>query len=131
MSTNRHVVARLGEVPPGGRKLVTVKGREIALFNAAGEYFALLNRCPHEGASLCAGRLTGLAEAEKPGDIHFTRQGEVVKCPWHGWEFDLRTGLSVCDPSGTKVRRYAVSVEHLAAETFNVSVDGDYVLIKT
>ena len=49
---SRHVVASVGEIAPGSSKLITVKGREIGLFNVKGEYFALANKCPHEGASL-------------------------------------------------------------------------------
>ena len=50
------MVARLGEIPEGGRKLVSVRGRDVALFNVKGEYFALLDRCPHEGGSLVQGQ---------------------------------------------------------------------------
>ncbi|MBN8910345.1 MAG: Rieske 2Fe-2S domain-containing protein, partial [Rhodospirillales bacterium] len=58
----RHVVASLGEIAPGDCKIVTVQGREIGVFNVGGEHFALINRCPHEGAPLCRGVLVGLAE---------------------------------------------------------------------
>ncbi|MGA8414537.1 MAG: Rieske (2Fe-2S) protein, partial [Xanthobacteraceae bacterium] len=104
---SRHVVATVGEIAPGSSKLVTVKGREIGLFNVKGEYFALANKCPHEGASLCRGTLVGLALSDVPGHYRLTRQGELLKCPWHGWEFDVRTGQSYCDPDNTYVRQYA------------------------
>ncbi|HVG52398.1 MAG TPA: Rieske (2Fe-2S) protein [Xanthobacteraceae bacterium] len=133
----RHVVATVGEIAPGANKLVTVKGREIGLFNIKGEYFALANTCPHEGASLCKGKLVGLAESDEPGKYRLTRQGELLKCPWHGWEFDVRTGQSWCDPHNTYVRQYAVSVESgddllkgpYVLETFQVSVEENYVII--
>ena len=51
----RHVVAKVGDIPVGGKKLVSVKGRDIGVFNVNGEFFALLNKCPHAGASLCHG----------------------------------------------------------------------------
>lgn len=135
---SRHVVATVGEVAPGSSKLVTVKGREIGLFNIKGEYFALANKCPHEGASLCRGTLVGLAESDGPGDYRLTRQGELLKCPWHGWEFDVRTGQSWCDPENTYIRQYAVSVEHgdellkgpYVAETFQVSVEENYIIVE-
>jgi nitrite reductase/ring-hydroxylating ferredoxin subunit len=134
----RHVVAVVGEIPPGGNKLVTVKGRDIALFNVKGEYFALLNRCPHEGASLCRGRIVGLAESDGPGHYRLVRQGEMLRCPWHGWQYDIRTGQSWCDPEVIKLRNYPVTVEPGAkiaagpyvAETFAVSVDKDYVILE-
>jgi 3-phenylpropionate/trans-cinnamate dioxygenase ferredoxin subunit len=134
----RHVVATVGEISPGASKLVTVKGREIGLFNVNGEYFALANKCPHEGASLCAGRLVGLAQSEGPSDYRLLRQGEFLKCPWHGWEFDVRTGQSWCDPENTYVRQYAVSVEDgeellkgpYVIDTFKVDVEANYIIVE-
>ena len=80
----RHVVATVDQIPPGQRLLVQVNGREIGIFNVGGEYFAVGNRCPHEGASLCKGRIVGLVEATGPGDYQYSRRGELLRCPWHG-----------------------------------------------
>lgn len=134
----KHVVAAAAEIPEGGRKLVEVKGRPIALFNVKGEYFAIYDRCPHEGGSLCRGKLTGLVESDGPATYRFSRKGEIIRCPWHGWEFDLRTGRSYCDPSRLRVKSYPVSVEAGArvvegpyvTETFPVTVEGDYLVIE-
>ena len=94
----RHVIAPVDELPPGTRKFLTIDERPIAIFNIKGEFFGLLNRCPHQGAALCEGPLIGLAQSSDPGEIEYTRQGEILRCPWHGWEFDIRTGQSYCDP---------------------------------
>ena len=133
----RHVVGPAGEIPPGTRKLISVKGREIVIFNVAGEYFALLNRCPHEGASLCHGKLVGLMSADGPGEYSYSRDGEILRCPWHGWEFDLRTGQSYCEPDKVRVRNFGVSVEPgaevavlLKAETFPIAVEENYVVVE-
>src|SRR6476659_6377094 len=107
---SKHAVAAVSELPPGTRKLVNVKGRAIAIFNIKGEFFALFNRCPHQGGSLCHGSLTGLVESTGPGDYRYSRDGEILRCPWHGWEFDIRTGKSFCDPSRITVRSYPVEV---------------------
>src|ERR1700694_5522985 len=72
---SKHVVAPLRDFPPGSRKLVTIDGRPIAIFNINGELFALLNRCPHQGGSLIDGRLIGLVESPEPGDYRYSRQG--------------------------------------------------------
>jgi nitrite reductase/ring-hydroxylating ferredoxin subunit len=133
----RHVVAPVSEIPPGGRKLVDVRGRPIAIFNIEGEFFGLLNRCPHQGGSLCDGILTGLLEAPEPGRYQYTRKGEILRCPWHGWEFDIRTGQSYCDPERIRTRAYAVEVEPgktvvegpYVAETVAVRVEEDYIVI--
>ena len=54
---SRQVVARAGDIAPGTCKIVSVRGREIGIFNLDGEYFALANRCPHAGGPLCRGRI--------------------------------------------------------------------------
>lgn len=107
----RHVVAEAGEIPPGGRKIVEVEGLSIGVFHVNGEYFALLNWCPHQAARLCDGKLWSALEGATPGDYQTSRDGEIIACPWHGWEFDLRTGLSWCDPERLRVRAYDVRVE--------------------
>lgn len=134
----RHVVARASDIPPGGRKLVTIGGRGVVVFNLAGEYFALSDQCPHKGAHLSQGKLTGLVDAAEPGCYRYSRVGEIVRCPWHGWEFDIRTGRSWCDPRRLRLMRYDVSVEPGArlvegpyvAETFAVAIEDDYVVIE-
>lgn len=133
----RHVVAKADEIAPGGSKLVDVAGRQIALFNVKGSYFAISNRCPHEGADLCRGQITALAESDEPGHYRMTRHGELVRCPWHGWEFDIRTGKSWCDPARTRVKSFDVSIAKGEAlvegpyqvAVFEVTVDDDYVVV--
>jgi nitrite reductase/ring-hydroxylating ferredoxin subunit len=134
----RHVVARASELPPGARKLVQLNGRGVVVFNIKGEFFALSDQCPHKGASLSGGKLTGLVESGEPGDYTYTRAGEIVRCPWHGWEFDIRTGRSYCDPSRMRLMQFNVTVEPGAklvegpyvAETFKVAVEDDYVVVE-
>lgn len=137
------MVAEVGEIPPGGRKIVTIERREIGIFNVDGEYFALRNRCPHQGAALCEGPLLPTLASDRPGDC---RLGPVrlLQCPWHGWEFDLRSGRSWCDPSRVRVRSYKVGCERAPdeqapggmvegphrAETYPVSVDRRYVVVE-
>jgi len=134
----RFVVARADEIAPGERKLVSVRGRDVVVFNVDGEYFALLDRCPHQGGSLCKGEQFGLVESDGPGLYRYDRNGQIIRCPWHGWEFDLRTGKSRVDPKRTWVKSYPSHVEHGAqvvdgpyvAETFEVKLDDDYVVIE-
>ncbi len=135
---SRHVVATTEEIKPGSRKLVTVKGRPIAIFNLQGEYFGLFNRCPHQGGSLCAGVVTGLLEAPLPGQYSYSREGEIIRCPWHGWEFDIRTGQSYCDPERIRTRSYPVAAQPgsaviegpYVAETVSVRVEESYVVVE-
>jgi 3-phenylpropionate/trans-cinnamate dioxygenase ferredoxin subunit len=132
----RHVVAGAREIPPGSRKVVTVGGRDIVVFNVGGEYFALANRCPHQGGRLCDGKLVGLVASHEPGRYDYSRPHEIIRCPWHGWEFDLRTGRSNCEPARIRTRAYEVLCEPaeesgpLVAETFPVIEQDRRVLVE-
>ncbi|MBB3149609.1 3-phenylpropionate/trans-cinnamate dioxygenase ferredoxin subunit [Phyllobacterium trifolii] len=134
----RYVVASVDDIGIGERKLVDVRGRPVVVFNINGEFFALLDRCPHQGGSLCAGKMTGLVEAGAVGEFKYSRHGEIVRCPWHGWEFDVRTGKSYCNPERLRVRQFPVTLEAGAqvvegpfvAETFQVTVEDKYVVIE-
>jgi len=90
----RIAVAEVAELLPGARKVCTVGEREIALFNIAGEFFAIDDRCPHRNASLGTGAL----------------DEKTISCPWHGWRFDLRSGHRVGRPGG-QVQKFPVSIE--------------------
>ncbi len=130
-------MAPASDVPPGSRKLFTVKGRPIAIFNLEGTFYGLLNRCPHQGGSLCDGIVTGLLQSSAPGQYSYTRKGEIIRCPWHGWEFDIRTGQSYCDPARIRTRTYTVETTSGAAvvegpyvaETVPVRVEEDYIVV--
>jgi len=134
---SRYVVAPTSDIAPGERKLFTIRGRPIAIFNLHGDYFGMLNRCPHQGGSLCEGAVTGLVESSLPGRYSYSRKGEFIRCPWHGWEFDIKTGKSYCAPDSIKARAYPVETAHGAdlvegpyvAETVPVRVEEDYIVI--
>ena len=125
----KHFVAAVDEIAPGQRKIVEIGGRSIGVFNVHGEFFALRNSCPHQGGRLCDGLLTGFLHSDKPGSYTYTRQGEILRCPWHGWEFDVKTGQSWFDPARTRVRSYDVSLSDgpqegpYTAETYDVTVE--------
>jgi 3-phenylpropionate/trans-cinnamate dioxygenase ferredoxin subunit len=136
----RHVVGPLSELPPGTRRRVEIDGRAIAIFNVDGELYALRDVCPHQGAPLSAGVVCGELKAERPGEYRFESTRRHVKCPWHGWEYDLATGQSWYDPGpgGDRVRSFQVTVEPgrnvlpgpYVAETVPISVEDDYVLVE-
>jgi 3-phenylpropionate/trans-cinnamate dioxygenase ferredoxin subunit len=109
-------VATVAEIPIGGRKIVEVEGRSIGVFNVHGAFYALRNLCPHQLAPLCAGKVLGTTLPSRPGEYIWGREGEIVRCPWHGWEFDITTGRSVFNPHKVRVRAYPVTVEPGGAE---------------
>src|ERR1700736_1181805 len=141
----KFVVASIDEIPPGGRKIVEVAGHSVGIFNVGGEFFALRNRCPHQSGPLCEGTLWGVLEARLPGEFEYAPGREILACPWHGWEFHVRTGQSWCDPARLRARRYELSIEDgsafladpaapgpglvkgpYAVETYPVSTQGRY-----
>jgi nitrite reductase/ring-hydroxylating ferredoxin subunit len=78
-------VAKTQDVPPGTGQTVEVRGVWIALFNVDGSFFAVDNTCPHAGGPIGEGSLSG----------------DVVTCPWHGWQFNVRTGERLGNPNFT------------------------------
>lgn len=105
----RRAVATVDEMPPGQRKIVEVEGKSVGVFNVHGTYVAVLNVCPHQQAPVCRGRVGGTTLAAPPGEFRWGRDGEILACPWHGWEFDLLTGQCLADKR--RLRLYPVTVE--------------------
>ena len=87
-------VASASELGPGSSKKIELNGKEIALFNVEGSFYAIDDMCPHRGGSLSEG---------------FIESG-VVSCPWHGWQFQLNSGECLTDP-GICQTKYEVKVE--------------------
>ena len=93
-------VCGVGDLPPGACRIVEARGRRIGVFNVHGRYYALQDRCPHGGAPLCRGRVGGMTVVDGPGrEVTWTREGEILRCPWHGWEFEIATGRTVTEPA--------------------------------
>jgi 3-phenylpropionate/trans-cinnamate dioxygenase ferredoxin subunit len=107
----RHVVGRVEEIPPGARRIVRIDGRAIGVLNVDGRYYAIRNVCPHHGAPLCEGRIEGTMLPSAPHEYVFGMRNRILRCPWHGFEFDLETGRSLFDPEGMRVKVYPVTVE--------------------
>lgn len=87
-------VAKVGEIPPGGVKVVRLDDQEVAVFNIGGDYHAIEDVCTHDGGPLAEGPL----------------DGHVVECPRHGARFDVRTGDVLCMPATAPVASYPVRV---------------------
>ena len=123
----RHVVCHVDELLPGQRKIVDVDGRSIGVFNVNGRFYALLSRCPHKAAPLCLGVLKGLVTGPEPYRYEIEREGEILRCPWHGWEFDITNGRSIFNPHRVRAKSYDVAVEAAeedpSVETFPVAIE--------
>lgn len=96
------VIGPVQQFPEGSNRVVEVAGRQYGIFNVGGQLYALANVCPHEGGPVCEGSLWGLLTAEilPDGEVreYYASEGDVLACPWHGWEFDVRTGHCLADP---------------------------------
>lgn len=104
-----HYVLEENDIPEGGHAIVCVEGREIGIYRVNGQYHAIHNYCPHQGAPICAGLVSG---TNLPSDVYkyeYGRAGEIIRCPWHGWEFDLHTGKALFSEN-VRVRKYEVEV---------------------
>jgi len=143
----KHMIAPVDQFPAGTRRIVNIEGRSIGIFNIDGRFYALRNRCPHQGGPLCDGTILSELEADGPGSYRYNSDVKLLQCPWHGWEYDFNTGQSWWDPVRTRVRQYPVSVESgsslemvrnqagrvpgpYLAETFPVEVERDYVVVE-
>jgi nitrite reductase (NADH) small subunit len=95
-------VASLSEIPPGTAKEVTVGDQVVAIFNVDGTLYALDGICRHSGGPLAKGRLSG----------------QVITCPWHGWQFDVTTGRHCLAP-------------RIRTDCFAVVAEGEDVFVET
>lgn len=87
-------VASLDEILPGSTKVIMAGDKEIAIFNLDGNLYAIQHRCPHRGGPLGEGSILN----------------DVVTCPWHGWKFDVKTGISPVKPE-PKIMTFPVKIE--------------------
>ena len=96
-------VAKLGDIPDCEGRAVPVNGRMVALFNTAGQYWAINDTCPHMGASLATGYL----------------EDDAVTCPWHAWRFSIRDGTWLDNPD-----------PKLATDSYQVRIEGNDIQIQ-
>lgn len=94
-------LADIRDCPPGTALECVAGDRIVALYNVAGQFFALDGICPHQGGPLGKGKLTGC----------------IVTCPWHGWQFDVVTGQHQTSQS-------------LIHPQFDLKLDGDNILVR-
>jgi nitrite reductase (NADH) small subunit len=102
-------VGAVADLERDGQLLARARGREIGVLSVEGRLRALRNRCPHHGGPLCLGTVRE-REAGVPGRYEVGTR-KVLRCPWHGWEFDLESGRCL-DDATARVAVYDVRVEN-------------------
>ncbi|MDQ3862690.1 MAG: Rieske (2Fe-2S) protein [Actinomycetota bacterium] len=114
----KRVVCRHEELGPGQMRVVW-KGRApvVVVCSESNDYYAVRGICPHQGGMLGAGQLTSLTASDEPGMYGLVKHGEVLRCPWHSFDYDVKTGRCISD-ARLRVRTYPVEVEgdHLVVD---------------
>ena len=93
-------VASIHDLKSGEARTYEVNGELIALYNVDGNFYATTNTCAHQGGPLGEGML----------------EGDVVTCPWHGWKFNVKTGISPVVPA-------------IKVQTYPLKIDGEDILV--
>jgi nitrite reductase/ring-hydroxylating ferredoxin subunit len=106
------VVCAADELPAWQMRTVYVNDRVPVVVAHApeGTYRAVRGLCAHQGGMLGEGALSYLVSATEPGKYELSRRAEILRCPWHSYEFDLATGRCLTDPR-LRVKTYPVRVE--------------------
>jgi nitrite reductase/ring-hydroxylating ferredoxin subunit len=112
-----HRVCPYAHVPTDRFYLATVAGKAIGLIRIDDEVQAVLSYCPHQGAEICRGSVTGTTVKDHVGTFTYGLEGKVIRCPWHGWEFNITTGEGIYP-----------GVEKIA--TFDTLVREDWVFVR-
>lgn len=101
------------EFPVGEFRLVSVGRREIGVLrHEDGRVHAVRNLCPHKGAPMCKFGTTGTFMPGPPGKLEWGREGEILRCPWHGFEFEIETGARPYSDSRMRLRVYPARIEN-------------------
>lgn len=99
------------ELSSGGKKIVEIGSLSIVVTNADNHLYAYLNMCPHQGAPLETGSISGAMASPEPHQYEYTCHNQIVRCPLHGWGFDMKTGESLFDPK-VKIKTFEVAEEN-------------------
>ncbi len=105
-----HLVTTIEALEEAKPSIHTVEGRSIGIIKSNGEIFAVRNVCPHKRAPVCQGQIRGTMLPSDPNIFVFGLENRILQCPWHGWEFDLGTGKTVCEGLNRQLNFYPVTL---------------------
>ncbi|QBD82609.1 Rieske (2Fe-2S) protein [Ktedonosporobacter rubrisoli] len=109
----RYHICHEHDLPCGEKRAITVKNIPIVLIHGRdGAFHAVYGLCSHQKGPLSEGHVTGMTTGTQNGEYLYTREGEILRCPWHGFEFDVKTGRCLADPLRQRIRVYPVIVDN-------------------
>ena len=109
--TEDHFLCNVEDVSSNKAKIIKINNKSIGVFKLNdGSIHALLNLCPHRGAALCEGPICGTTEATDSYNFKYIKDNEIIRCSWHGWEFDIKTGEFLVDKK-VKVRKFPLEIK--------------------
>lgn len=103
-------ICELSELTLDEFRTVDLAGRDICIVRTVAGVFAIGTSCPHQGANMCDGAIKGTMQPSDRNEYDFVSEGEIVTCPWHGYEFDMRSGASVGGAIKARLGAYQVEV---------------------
>ncbi|MDF2722955.1 MAG: (2Fe-2S)-binding protein [Paenibacillus sp.] len=107
----RYFAAKIADLAAASKTILEINGIEVGLFHVNGQWKAWRNYCPHMAAPVCKGKVCGTTLPSLVYEYDYGREGQILRCPWHGWEFDLNSGRHLVDPN-VRLRNYKVEVEN-------------------
>ncbi len=109
----RTEIGLASDIAPGTMHSVTLGDRDVdklLVANVRGQYVAYVDSCPHQGARLSGGTIGGTLLESDPQEYHYGMDDCVLRCPWHGWEFDLNTGQTLFATQRRRLIKYRTEV---------------------
>jgi nitrite reductase/ring-hydroxylating ferredoxin subunit len=95
----------------GAVRILVAGGREVGVVRWGDDFYAVRNVCPHQAGPVCAGLVRpGIVSNGRPGELELDVNAPILACPWHGWEFDIRTGKMILG-GAQAVRTYPITIE--------------------
>lgn len=106
-------VCSVKDIPPGDKREYTIKNIPILVVHSQqGNFYALYGICPHQRCAFRYAALGGLTTASQAGNtFHYQRAGEILRCAWHGFSFDVTTGACLTAPGKLRVKTYPVTIQ--------------------
>ena len=113
MASSEHDIGSINDFQSGRTYPMSVGGRQLAVVRNNDAFYAFRDICPHQGAPLSGGLVSGSPQLCLPGDeIVLDNTGQIIICPWHGWEFDLTNGHTLAESCRGRLKTYPVDVKN-------------------